>query len=139
MKEFGVLANLTEIILKIAKFININGYGYNNYIYYYTGIFPSTKIIENIPTLYFGTLEDYVLFEFTIPDNGFIDFVNFVNITPYIFTYDNQVTFASTYISIEFFDPKLKPGDKIKVVFTSSKTIGDHFATQGYLVSKFPF
>ncbi len=139
MKEIGELINLTEIVLAIGNFRSIDAYGNNNFTYYYGGIFPSTKIINNIPTLYFNSLEDYVLFEFTVPDNGFVDNVNFVNITPYIYSYQGRDVFGSTDTSLEFFKPKLNPGDTIKVVFTSSKTVGDYFASEGYIVSRFPF
>jgi hypothetical protein len=139
MKETGELVNLTEILLTLEKFRPIDGYAYNNFDYYYGAIFPSTQIINNIPVLYFNTLEDYILFEFTIPDNGFVDNVNFVNITPYFYSYLGVDVFASTDKSLEYFEPKLNPGDTIKVVFTSSQTIGDYFTEQGYRVSRFPF
>jgi len=139
MQEKGELINLTNILQFISKFNQIDSYGSNNFTYYYGGIFPSTQLINNIPVLYFNEIDDYVLFEFTIPDNGFVDNVNFVNFTPYIYSYQGIDVFGSTDRSIEFFKPKLQPGDKIKIVLTSSETIGENFRTQGYIISKLPY
>ena len=118
MKETGELINLTEILLTLEKFKSIDGYAYNNFDYYYGAIFASTQIINNIPVLYINSIEDYILFEFTIPDNDFIDNVNFVNVTPYFYNYQGVDVFASTDKSLEYFRPKLNPGETIKVVFT---------------------
>jgi hypothetical protein len=76
--------------------------------------------------------------ELTIPTNDFVDKVNLINITPYFYSYQNVGVFASTDATIDFFKPKVNPGDVIKVVFTSSQTIGSYFENQGYLVSKIP-
>jgi hypothetical protein len=141
MQEKGELINLTKIVRAISKFRSIDDYASNNFTYYYGGIFPSTQIINNIPVLYFNEIDEYVLFEFTIPDNGFVDNVNFVNFTPYIYSYQEIEIFGSTDRSIgrEFFIPKLQPGDTIKIVLTSSETIGEHFKSQGYIISKLPY
>ncbi len=138
MTQIGELVNLTRILTAINNFEGIDLYGANNYNYYYGPIFRNTKIVNNIPVLTFNSIDQYILMELTIPDNGFVNNVNFLNITPYFYSYQNIDVFASIDKSIEFFKPKLNPGDTIKVVFTSSKTIGTYFENLGYLVSKIP-
>lgn len=137
--EIGELINMTQIINTILKFKDLDSYGANEYTYYYSALFKSTKIKNNIPVIYLNNINQYILLELTIPNNGFVDNVNFVNITPYFYSYEDVSVFASVDISIEFFKPKLQPGDRIKIIFTSSKTIGDHFKNEGYLISMIPY
>ena len=139
MQEIGELINLTQIVSILSKFRSTDAYGGNLFTYYYGGIFPSTQIVNNIPVLYLNEIDEYILFEFTIPNNGFVDNVNFVNFTPYIYSYQGIDVFGSTDRTIEFFKPKLQPGDTIKIVLTSSETIGEHFKTKGYIISKLPY
>jgi len=121
MAQIGELVNLTKILTTITKIKSINAYGANYYDYYYAPIFETTKIINNIPIIILNSINEYILMEITIPSDDFVDNVNL---------------FASVDKSLEFFKPKVNPGDVIKVVFTSSKTIGSYFENQGYLISK---
>lgn len=139
MIERGELINLTQILNVIDKFTNVDNYGANNYTYYYAPLFTSSKILNNIPVLYLNDIDQYILLEFTVPHDDFIDNVNLINITPYFYSYQDIDVFASVDKTIEFFKPKVEPGQVIKVIFTSSKTIGDYFEKQGYLISKIPF
>lgn len=138
MVQFGELIDLTKIISEITKIKNINSYGANYYTYYYAPIFTNTKIIENIPVIVLNSIDEYILMEITIPNDGFIDNVNLFNITPYFYSYKNDSIFASVDKTLEFFKPKLNPSDTIKIVFTSSKTIGTYFENKGYIISKIP-
>ena len=138
MKEKGILINLTNILNILKKITNIDAYGANTNNYYLTGFFKSSKIIDNIPLLTFTSLNDYVLLEIEIPDDRFIENVNLFNITPYFFTYKDVRVFASVDITTEFFKPKLKKNDIIKVVFTSSKIVADYFSEKGFIISKLP-
>jgi hypothetical protein len=136
--EIGELINLTRILSVIDKFKSADFYGANNYNYYYAPLFLNSKIVNNIPVITLNSIDEYILMELTIPDNGFINNVNLINITPYFYSYQDVDVFASIDESIEFFKPKVNPGDTIKIVFTSSKTIGTYFKNQGYLISKIP-
>jgi hypothetical protein len=107
MTELGELINLTQIINTISKFKEFDSYGANDYDYYYAPLFRSSKIINNIPVICLNNINQYILLEFTIPNNGFVDNVNLVNITPYFYSYEGVSVFASVDISIEFFKPKL--------------------------------
>jgi hypothetical protein len=136
--EIGLLVDLTEILTLINKLKPVDANGNNNFVYYYSPVFSSTKIIDNIPTIELKNEREYILFELTIPSEEFLNNINLINITPYFFTYNSIQVFASTDNSIEFFKYKFSVGDAIKIIFTSSKTIGDEYCKKGYLVSKIP-
>ena len=133
----GLLLNLTEILTKVSDYIPIDANGENNYTYYYSPIFENSKIIDDVPTVILAENE-YILFELTIPSEEFIKNINLIILTPYFLTYDSNKVFASVDKSIEYFKPKPKVGEKIKVIFTSSKKIGKKFEYLGYQVSKIP-
>lgn len=137
-QKIGALINLTQILKILSIFKKINNYGSNNYTYYYAPLFISSSIVNNIPVLKLSNVKEYITLELTIPDEQFLKNVNLINCTSYYYTYDGTVVFGSTDKSIEFFDQKLSDGDKLKIVFTSSKTIASEYENKGYLVSKFP-
>lgn len=136
--KIGVLINLTQILKILSIFKKINNYGANLYTYYYAPLFISSSIVNNIPVIKLFSVKEYITFELTIPDENFLKNVNLINCTSYYYTYDDTVVFGSTDKSIEFFNQKLSVGDKIKIVFTSSKIIASEYENKGYLVSKFP-
>lgn len=117
MTEKGELINLTQILNIIDTFNDVDNYGANNYTYYYAPLFRSSSIINNIPVIYLDDINKYILLELTIPHDNFINNVNLFNITPYFYSYQDRDVFASIDKSIEFFKPKIQPGQVIKVIF----------------------
>ena len=139
MTQIGQLVDLTKILTEISEIKNINAYGANYYNNYYAPIFKNTIIINNIPVMRLNSIDEYILMELKIPGGDFVDNVNVFNITPYFYSFQDIDLFASVDKTLDFFKPKVYSGDIIKVVFTSSKTIGSYFENLGYLISKIPF
>lgn len=137
-QKIGLLINLTNISNIISNFSPINNYGANNYNYYYTPIFTCSTIINNIPVVQFTSLNEFIIFKFKIPSENFLNNVNLINITPYFYNYLGETVYASIDTSIDFLKNKVNVGDVIKIIFTCSETIGNFFATQGYIISKIP-
>ena len=136
--KIGALINLTQILKILSIFKKINNYGANFFTYYYAPLFISSSIVNNIPVIKLTSIKEYITLELTIPDEKFLKNINLINCTSYYYTYDGSVVFGSTDSSIEFFNQKLSVGDKVKIVFTSSRTIASEYENKGYLVSKFP-
>ena len=134
----GILVDFTQILNIISKFFKPDSYGVNDYTYYYGAIFRSSSIINNVPVIYLTSPNEYITLEITIPSGDYLDNVNLINITPYFYNYNTDVVFGSIDTTISFFNPKPQAGQTIKIVFTSSKLIGDNYKNLGYIVSKIP-
>ena len=137
-KEKGILINLTNIITKIDTIKSVDAYGANTYTNYYAPLFKSSNIINNIPVIKLSNINQFITMELTVPNNDILDNINLFNITPYFYSYNNTIVFASIDTSIEFFKPKLQNGQVIKVVFTASEIIANEYKNLGYIVSKIP-
>lgn len=85
---------------------------------------------------------DFITYEITVPDNYWLSQHNVFSLTPYFFSYavDNSITnvFASVDITIPLFEEFKIPGNKIKICFTSSKTVANDYKIKGYKIGKIP-
>jgi hypothetical protein len=137
----GLLVDLTKVINLISIFNPYDYHGANIYNQYYLPVFNSiTQYIDNIPIIKFNNCNEFILMEIQIPDDeNYLNDINIFNITPYFYTYKNdEVVFASTDQTIEFFMNKIYPDRIIKIIFTFSETIGNLYHDDGYIISKLP-
>jgi hypothetical protein len=137
----GLLVDLTKVINLLSILNPYDYHGANIYNHYYLPVFDSiTEYIDNIPVIKFNNCNEFILMELQIPDDeNYLNDINVFNITPYFYTYKNdEVVFASTDQTIEFFMNKIYPGRIIKIIFTFSETIGNLYHDDGYIVSKLP-
>ena len=85
---------------------------------------------------------DFITYEITVPDNFWLSQHTIFNLSPYFFSYcaDNTITnvFASVDITIPLFEEFKIPGNKIKICFTSSKTVANDYKMKGYKIGKIP-
>lgn len=140
----GITYNVNNSIKIISKFIpDFNAAGANVTVDYYATIFPEISYFSGsfLPLINFGP-NDYLLYEITVPDNVWLYNHNLFSFTPYFYNYtNNNVTtsvFASTDITIQFFEKFKNPNNKINICVTSSIEVGNYFENKGYIISKLP-
>lgn len=139
--------SIVEYLLTKTANSQLDNYGANKDINYYAGVYPGITPLSEFnpfPTFYLGA-NDYILYEVVVPDISWLKNHNYFSFTPYFYNYiydsENNLStdvFASTDITIPFFKLFKSSGSKINICLTASKTIGELFEKQGFLISKIP-
>ena len=135
----GTLVDISNIITIISQFISANTYGANSNINYssptYDGI---TTIVNNIPVIEWIGINDYILFEFKIPSEEWLNQNNLLSLTPYFFSTDDTVIFGSTDTTIFIDKNNINSNNIAKICFTTCENVANKFISLGYIISKIP-
>jgi hypothetical protein len=136
--------NITDFFLLLSLFIpDIDNFGANSTVNYFTTIFPTISYIDNSPfPLLSIKPNDCILYTIHTPNDQWLQNHNLFSFTPYFYTYtNNNITtpvFATVDITIQFFDKFKLQDSTIKICVTPCKTTGNYFAKKGYIISKLP-
>jgi hypothetical protein len=141
----GFTYNVDKFYKFLNKFINNqDAYSENSTVTYFATYFygiTSNQLNVLLPLIHIGP-NDFITYEITVPEKKWLSEHNLFNTTPYFYSYnkDGTVTdvWASVDITIRLFDQFKISGNKIKICMTSSKTVGDKYKSEGYIISKIP-
>lgn len=123
--------------------IQVDEYGANSTVYYFTPVFPDniTTSSNDMPQITMSK-DDAILIEVTTPDKKWLDTHSLFNITPYFYYYTKngaQVpVYASENITIQFFDRFKKSQQIQKICMTSNKMLAKRYQAKGYMISAIP-
>ena len=136
--------NLYNVLTTFTKKSD-DAFGDNTTEKYFATEYPLISSSREVPVFplitNFGP-NDFITYEITVPDNFWLSQHSIFNLSPYFFSYaaDNTITnvFASVDITIPLFEEFKIPGNKIKICFTSSKTVANDYKMKGYKIGKIP-